>query len=77
MKFLLMWLAWQERNNHIFEDNEISLDILKHALFGNLFQWACIWRLSQCTSISAFYNMLALALELFVFSFYCLSKKSN
>ena len=74
MKLLLMWLVWQERNNCIFEDNEISSDILKHPLFGTLFQWARIWGLTQCISISAFYNnMLAVSFsELFVFSFYCL-----
>ena len=55
----LQWLVWQERNNHIFEDNERSLDLLKHLLFGTLFQWACIWGPTQCISISAFYNLLA------------------
>jgi len=29
--------VWQERNNSIFEDNERSLDFLKH-LFCTLFQ---------------------------------------
>ena len=61
MKLLLMWLFWQERNNCIFEDNEISLDILNHPLFGTLFQWARIWGLTQCISISAFYNLLDLS----------------
>ena len=64
----LLWLAWQEHDNRIFEDNERSLDLLKHLLFGTLFQWARIWGLTQCISISAFYNLLALALELYVFS---------
>ena len=50
----LQWLVWQERNNHIFEDNERSLDLLKHLLFGTLFQWACIWGPTQCISISVF-----------------------
>ena len=46
-------------NNCIFEDNERFLDLLKHLLFGTLFQWACIWGPTQCISISAFYNLLA------------------
>ena len=64
----LLWLAWQERDNRIFEDNERSLDVLKHLLFGTLFQWVRIWGLTQCISISTFYNLLALAIELYVFS---------
>ena len=63
----LLWLAWQELNNRVFEDNERSLDLSKHLLFGTLFQWAHIWGLTQCISISAFYNLLAVS-----FSFWAL-----
>ena len=42
-----MWLIWQVCNNRIFEDNERSLDLLKHLLFGTLFQLACIWGFTQ------------------------------
>ena len=48
-------------NNCIFEDNERLLDLLKHLLFGTLFQWAHIWGLTQCILISAFYNLLAVS----------------
>ena len=44
-------------DNCIFEDNERFLDLLKHLLFGNLFQWGR----TQCISISAFYNLLAVS----------------
>ena len=54
-------------NNCIFEDRERFLDLLKHFLFGTLFQWACIWALTQCISISAFYNLLAVSCQLYVF----------
>ena len=50
----LMWLVCQERNNHIFEDNERPLDLLKSLLFGTVFWWACIWSFMQCISISNF-----------------------
>ena len=50
----LMWLVCQECNNHIFEDNERPLDLLKSLLFGTLFWWACIWSFMQCISISNF-----------------------
>ena len=53
--------------NCIFEDNERFLDLLKHLLFGTLFQWAHIWGLTQCISISAFYNLLAVSCQLYVF----------
>ena len=55
----LLWLVWQELS--IIEDNERSLDLLKDLLFGTSFQWARIWGLTQCISISAFYNLLALS----------------
>ena len=42
----LLWLVWQELS--IIEDNERSLDLLKHVLFGTLFQWGRIWGLTQC-----------------------------
>ena len=49
-----MWLVWQVCNNRIFEDNERSLDLLKHLLFGTLFQLARIWGvLHNCISSSA------------------------
>ena len=44
-------------NKCIFEDNERFLDLLKHLLFGTLFQWGC----TQCISISAVYNLLAVS----------------
>ena len=43
---MILSLVWQERYNHIFEDNERSLNLLNHLLFGTLFQWAHIWGLS-------------------------------
>ena len=66
----LLWLAWQEHDNRIFEDNERSLDLLKHLLFGTLFQWARIWGLTQCISISAFYNLLAVSCQLLSFLYF-------
>ena len=70
----LLWLVWQEQNNHIFEDNERSLDLLKHLLFGTLFQWARIWGLTQCISIFAFYNLLADSFSSWAFCIFVMSR---
>ena len=49
-----MWLVWTERNTHIFEDKERTLDLLKAFLFGTLFQWAHVWGFTNRISISDF-----------------------
>ena len=50
----LMWLIWQARNNHTFEDIVRSIDLLKPILVGTLFKWGKIWGFTQCISISEF-----------------------
>ena len=50
----LMWLIWQECNNHTFEDIVRSTDLLKPILVGTLFQWVRIWGFAQCSSIFDF-----------------------
>ena len=50
----LMWLIWQECNNHTFEDIVRSTDLLKPILVGTLFQWVRIWGFAQCYSIFDF-----------------------
>ena len=50
----LMWLAWQERNARIFEDNARNLEHLKCLLFHTLFLWACIWGCTNCTAVADF-----------------------
>ena len=49
-----MWLIWQARNNHTFEDIVRSIDLLKPILVGTFFKCGKIWDFTQCTSISEF-----------------------
>ena len=50
----LMWLVWQKRNTHTFEEKERTLDHLKSLLFGTLFLWAHIWGCMNCISLFDF-----------------------
>ena len=59
----LIGYVWQERNNSIFEDNERSLDLLKLLYFSGLI----FGFLNNVFQFLLSYNLLALALELFVF----------
>ena len=64
----LIGYVWQERNNSIFEDNERSLDLLKQLLFFLLYFSGLIFGfLNNVFQFLLSYNLLALALELFVF----------
>ena len=62
----LMWLIWQECNNHTF-DIVRSTDLLKPILVGTLFQWVRIWGFTQHSSIFDFLLSVRSLFELFVF----------
>ena len=68
----LIWLVWQERNNHIFEDNERPFDLLKPLLFYSLFQCTSIWGFTQCISISSF--LQSVSFSSWAFCIYFMSK---
>ena len=51
-----MWLVWQERNAHIFEDKARTLEHLKCLIFGTLFLWAHVWGWTNCIAVSDFFS---------------------